>query len=61
MFKLIFILLLGISIGYAYGYSDAKNKKPTVLARAVAKVGGSTRNKVNNDLDARFDSVDTRR
>ncbi|MFL5581682.1 MAG: hypothetical protein ACJ8AO_15040 [Gemmatimonadaceae bacterium] len=61
MIKTIFILLIGLAVGYSYGFSDAKKNDRTIFARTVGKVGGSTRGKVGNDLDARMDSLDKRR
>jgi len=61
MLKFLFTLLLGIAIGYAYGFNDAKKNEQSVVARAVGKVGGSSRDKVKNDLDARTDSLEGRR
>jgi hypothetical protein len=61
MLKTLFVLLLGIVIGYAYGFNDAKKNEHSILARAVGKVGGASRDKVKNDLDARADSIEARR
>ena len=57
MFKMIVVLVLGLAVGYSYGFNDAKKHDRTVFARAVGKVGGSSRDKVKNDLDARADSI----
>ena len=61
MFKMILVLLLGLAIGYSYGFNDAKKNDRTIFARTVGKVGGASRDKVKNDLDARADSVEGRR
>ena len=61
MLKTLIILLIGLAIGYTYGFSDAKKHDRTIFARAVGKVGGSTRGKVGNDLDSRLDSLEKRR
>ena len=61
MFKLLFVLFIGLTLGYSYGFNDAKKNDRTVFARAVGKVGGASRDKVRNDLDARADSIEKRR
>ena len=58
---MILVLVLGLAIGYSYGFNDAKKNDRTIFARAVGKVGGASRDKVRNDLDARADSVEARR
>jgi hypothetical protein len=53
MFKFAFALVVGISIGYFYGFDDAKKHDDNVVTRVVAQVGGSNRGKYNNDIDKR--------
>ena len=60
MFKYIFILVVGISIGYFYGFDDAKKNDENVGARMVARAGGSSRGKYNNDVDKRMDALEKR-
>lgn len=50
-----FALLLGISIGYFYGFGDAKVYKKNVVERTIDKVGGKNRGRYNNDLDQKVD------
>lgn len=51
----LFALLLGISIGYFYGFGDAKVYKKNVVERTIDKVGGKNRGRYNNDLDQKVD------
>ena len=61
MFKLIFALVIGLGIGYSAGYKDAKSGKPSIIERALGKVGGANRGKSDQNLDKQADSVDPRR
>jgi hypothetical protein len=60
MFKFIFILVVGISIGYFYGFDDAKKHDENVVTRVVDRVGGSSRGKYNNDIDKQMDRLEKR-
>jgi hypothetical protein len=53
--KLLFILLVGIAIGYRYGFSDAQTHTKNVVSRLVERTGGSNRHSYNNDVDARME------
>ena len=39
MFKFAIVLVVGISIGYFYGFDDAKKHDENVVTRVVEKVG----------------------
>ena len=58
MLKTIFILLLGLAIGYSYGFKDARAHDQTVVTRMLDQVGGSTRGKVSNDVDSKMDKAE---
>ena len=47
----LFALLLGIGIGYFYGFDDAKHNTKNVVERTVDRVGGKNRGKYANDID----------
>jgi len=53
MFKILFILAVGIAIGYGYGWSDAQSHDKNVVTRLVERVGGGNRDRYTNDIDAR--------
>ena len=53
----LFALLLGIGIGYFYGFDDAKRHDKNVVARTVDKVGGKNRGKYANDIDKQADAA----
>ena len=42
----VFVFLLGVSLGYCTGFSDAKRHEHNVLVRAVERVRGVARNTV---------------
>ena len=60
MFKFAFALVVGISIGYFYGFDDAKKNDANVVERVVDRVGGSNRGKYNNDIDKWMDNLEKR-
>lgn len=60
MFKYVFVLVVGISIGYFYGFDDAKKNDENVVARTVERVGGKNRGQYNNDVDKRMEALEKR-
>lgn len=58
MFKFAFALVVGISIGYFYGFADARKHAENVVTRVVAEVGGSNRDRYSNDIDKRMDNLE---
>ena len=52
------LFLLGIVVGYFYGFSDAKSHRDNVVRRVVSTVGGSNRSKLSNDVDARYEATE---
>jgi hypothetical protein len=57
MKKLIALFIAGIVVGYFYGFADAKTHRYNVVRRVVATVGGSNRDRVSNDIDAKTEGV----
>ena len=51
------ILVIGIAIGYGYGWKDARKHKQHVVERLVSRVGGKNRGAYDTDLDRRAESV----
>jgi hypothetical protein len=47
----IFALILGIAIGYGYGFRDAKIHKKSIVERTIDRVGGKNRGAYNNEID----------
>jgi hypothetical protein len=37
--KYVFVLLVGLGIGYAWGYGEARDGKPSLATRALQKFG----------------------
>jgi len=60
MFKFIIVLVVGIAIGYFYGFDDAKKNDVTVVERVVDRVGGSNRGKYRTDIDKQMDAAERR-
>ena len=58
MFKYLVILAVGVAIGYGYGWKDAQANEKNVAERVVDRIGGETRERMENDVDKRFQSAD---
>lgn len=54
MARLLFLLLIGIALGYALGFQDAKMHDDNVVTRLVERAGGSTRARVSSDVDSKM-------
>jgi hypothetical protein len=57
MFRVIFILLVGITIGYFIGFRDAETHDKNIIGRTIDRVGGSARDNVGNDIDKKYDKI----
>jgi hypothetical protein len=56
--RYLFLLAVGLSVGYGLGFQDAKQNDQNIVARLVQMVGGSTRDKLVTDVDSQMDKVD---
>jgi hypothetical protein len=61
MKQFVFALIIGIVIGYFYGFADAKSHRHNVVRRVVSTVGGSNRGKLSNDVDAKVEAAERQR
>ena len=57
MFKFIVVLVIGIAIGYFYGFDDAKRHDENVVARVVDRVG-TTGSKYQTDVDKQMEAAE---
>ncbi len=53
MYKILLFLTIGVAIGYSYGWKDAQVNEKAVYERVVDRIGGTNRDLVSNDIDAR--------
>jgi hypothetical protein len=60
MFKTLLILAVGIAVGYSYGWTDAQENEKHVADRLLERIGGETRSRMGNDVDARIQTSDLR-
>jgi hypothetical protein len=58
MKKFALALVVGLAGGYYLGYSDGAAGKPSIVSRVVSSVGGGSRSKVSNDIDATMEKVE---
>lgn len=58
MLKIVFILAVGFAAGYSYGFRDARTHDENVVTRTIERVGGSTRGKYNQDVDAQMERLE---
>ena len=59
MQKFAFALVIGISIGYFYGFDDAQKHDENVVSRVVEKVG-TKGDKYRTDVDKQMDQAEKR-
>jgi hypothetical protein len=57
MFKFVAALVIGIAIGYFYGFDDAKKHDENVVTRVVDRVG-TTGSKYQTDVDKQMDAAE---
>ena len=57
MAKFILVLIVGIAIGYSYGFKDARTHKQNILERTVQRVGGKNRGAYDSNLDKRAEAM----
>ena len=60
MFKFLLALVVGVAIGYGYGWKDAQVHEKNVAERLVERIGGETRERMDNDLDTRYGTGDSK-
>ncbi len=60
MFKFLIILGFGVAVGYGYGWKDAQQHDKNIAERLVDRVGGETRARMGNDIDARYRTGDSK-
>lgn len=56
--KFLIFLVLGFGAGYYFGFSDGSEGRPSIATRFVQSIGGDSRGKVRNDIDATMDRLD---
>ena len=57
MARALFLLALGVAIGYVYGYKDAKTHDKMVVERVLDRAGGAARGKYDPNVDKESDSL----
>ena len=57
MFKFAVVLVVGIAIGYFYGFDDAKKHDENVVERVVERVG-TTGGKYQTDVDKQMEAAE---
>lgn len=60
MYKLLFILVIGIAIGYSYGWKDAQRNDQNIAERLVERIGGDNKKNMDSDVDAKMRDVEKR-
>ncbi|MEP6834307.1 MAG: hypothetical protein ABJB74_13005 [Gemmatimonas sp.] len=58
MFKYLFILAIGIAMGYGYGWKDAQINTKHIAERLVDRIGGDNKKNMDADIDARMRSAE---
>ena len=58
MLRLLIVLVVGLVIGYSFGFKDAKVHKHNIAVRMLDRAGGSTRDKVGSDVDKKMQELE---
>ncbi|HXY30832.1 MAG TPA: hypothetical protein VEI06_08975 [Gemmatimonadaceae bacterium] len=58
MFRTAILIIVGVTIGYFYGFSDAQSHTDNLAVRVVNDIGGKNRASVRTDVDTKMDSVE---
>jgi hypothetical protein len=58
MKKTLFLIGVGIAIGYFTGFTDARQHDQNIVQRAVARVGKSQSARAPNDVDAAMERLE---
>ncbi len=56
--RVIFIFVVGVSLGYWVGFKDARMHSQDIVARMVQRAGGNTRDNVRADVDQEMRKVE---
>jgi hypothetical protein len=56
--KFVLALVVGCVAGYYLGYTDGAAGKPPIVTRVVNSVGGGSRERVSNDIDAKMEKLE---
>ena len=57
MLRVLFLLFVGIAIGYFLGFGDGRKNDQNIVTRLVERAGGAARSSVGNDIDAKYDKI----
>ena len=58
MLRMLIVLVVGLVIGYSFGFKDAKIHKNNIAVRMLDRAGGSTRDKVGSDVDKKMEQLE---
>lgn len=48
------ILVVGLIVGYSFGFKDAKAHDKNIASRAIGKIGGGSRDRVKSTVDEKM-------
>lgn len=54
----IVLLIIGLAVGYSFGFKDAKTNDQNIVTRIIGKVGGSSRDKVRSNSDKTLEEAE---
>lgn len=58
MKKVLFLIAIGVAVGYWWGWKDAQVNQEDVITRLVQQAGGKTRASIKSDADQTMDSLE---
>ena len=58
MKKTLFLLVVGLALGYWLGFNDAQVNEQNVAVRLINQAGGKTRETLRSNTDRQLDSLE---
>ena len=56
--RYVILLVIGVCIGYQFGFHDAQQNDKTIVTRIVERLGGVTRDHMKNDVDSQMNQLE---
>ena len=50
----VIILVVGLIVGYSFGFKDSKAHDKNIAVRAIGKIGGGSRDRVKSTVDEKM-------
>ncbi|GAC1476806.1 MAG: hypothetical protein NVS1B4_18360 [Gemmatimonadaceae bacterium] len=58
MMKYVFVLVVGVAVGYFYGFADGRVNVENIVLRTVAQISGKGGQFMGNDVDKQMERLE---